>query len=98
MVGPMAAVIRSVASCVGILIEMKHMLVKRSKKCLLLREEVEASRYLHQPDQDIKPKNEHAEECRSFHVANFGGSYSSRSGKPSIYDDHSPHLEGGRAK
>ena len=31
MVGPMAAVIRSVASCVGALIEMKHMLVKRSR-------------------------------------------------------------------
>ena len=71
---------------------------QKVKICLLLHGEVEASIYLHQPHEDVEPKNEHTEECRGFHVANFGGSYSSRSDKPSIYDDSSPHLEGGRTK
>jgi len=97
IIGPMAAVIRSVARCVGYLVEMKHTLDKRSKM-LLLHEKMEPSIYLHQPHEDVEAKNQNAKECGNFQVANFGGSYSSGSDKPSIYDGNSPHLESGRGK
>jgi len=95
--GPIAAVIRSVASWVEYLVEMKQTLIKRSKDAFYTCASGYTI-YLHQRHEDVKAKGQHAEECRRFQVANFGRAYSPRSSKPSIHDGNGPPLEGGRAK